>query len=145
MVITRFLACHKERFSIFKEGPIVGNVDVILVFFIVKHCGLASFSVCGKNLEMILMTVKSLDSEHISIFSPFHSWKIDIGFLAGVHLLCSIVFEIINIDLNHRVILACLRIFEAIPFRIKALEFLHLELSHLRLVEFVECYLLAVR
>lgn len=147
VVVTRPLACHEERLPVVEESPVVGDVDIIRVCLIIEDMRLTCRRVGGEDFEMVLMAVKSLDCKDVFVLRPFHSRKIDVGLLPCVHLCRLSAFEVIDIDFDDGVVFAGLRVFETVPVgvsRFEADELLHLELFHLRLVEFVEGDFLAI-
>ena len=144
VVVTASLGSHQEAVAILEEGPVIGDVDVIGIEFIVEHAALPRRGVGGQNFQMVLVAVEALDGEDVGILGPLHARQVDVGLDACVHLHGCAAGQVVDVDFHDAVVFACLGIFEAVPIGIEAFELFHLELFHVRLVELHIGNLLAV-
>ena len=144
VVVAALFGGHQETVAIVEEGPVVGDVDVIIVGLVVKHAAVARGGIGCQNLQMVLVTVEALDGQDIRVFGPLHTGQVDVGLGARIHLHRLTSGKVVHVVFNDAVVLTCLGVFETVPFGIEAFKFFHLELLHVRLVELHVGDLLAV-
>ena len=135
MVVAALFGGHQEAFAVLKEVPVVGDVDVIVVGFVVENAAFSCGGIGGQDFKMVLVTVEALNGQHIGILRPTNAGQVNISFSASVHLHRFAAREVIYINLNDGIILASFGVFETVPLGIKAFDHLHLELAHLALVK----------
>ena len=122
--------------------------DVVLVFLAVKRGGGAHFDVGKQDFHFILVAVQADDGELLRVFCPADAGQVDIFFFAGVHFKGCAVFNVIDIDGNFGIFLACLGVFvgivrrvEAVLFQVGSLPFehVHLKFAYFGFIEFDVC------
>ena len=139
------LAGNDERLAVVKELPRVGHIDVCGAFLGVERTNLACRGIGRQQFHLVLQAVHPHKSQHIGVLGPLHPWQILVVLTARVEALRTLVGQVVNINVHHRIVLACLGVLVIVVVGIEAAPGLHSKLTHLALVKAVVGYTTAVR
>ena len=84
MVVAAPFRGHQKGLAILKEMPVISDVDIIIIGFIVEHPAFARSGVGGQNLQMVLMAVEALYGQHIGIFCPSNARQVNVSLSACI-------------------------------------------------------------
>ena len=144
MVVAVALTGEEHVFAVLEEGPGIGYFNIGAVFFHIEGADLSGCGVGQQELHFVLKAVHTHHGEGVGVLGPLHAGHVLVVLAADVEFEGFLRFEVVDHDIDHRVVLAGFGIFVCIVFGIEFAPHLHGVLFHFAFVEAVESNLFAV-